>query len=147
MQFDAVVPGLCGTQYLSRLFHFNLDGLWPYCETNNTIQSSMIRALRIRTSSVGLSPLSVSTLLIFAMIFIPVSIRPEKYVGNYEFILDYDFMCTVNSRFKKDLNLQIQLHKTFLVNYFSDPGQKSFLNQTILNSRKKEWRSLIKICL
>jgi hypothetical protein len=44
----------------------------------------MTRALRIRTSSAGLSPLSVSTLLIFAMIFIPVSIRPEKYVtGSY----------------------------------------------------------------
>jgi hypothetical protein len=45
----------------------------------------------------------------------------------------------VNSRFKKDLNLQIHLHKAFFSdNRFLDSVHKSFLNQTTLDSRKKK---------
>jgi hypothetical protein len=50
---------------------------------------------------------------------------------------------TVNSRFKKDLNLQIHLHKAF----FSDDRflilvHKYFLNQTTLDLRKEKWSFL-----
>ena len=47
---------------------------------------------------------------------------------------------TVNSRFKKDLNLQIHLHKAFFSDdQFLDSYHKSFLNQTTLDLRKKKW--------
>ena len=47
---------------------------------------------------------------------------------------------TVNSRFKKDLKLQMYLHKAlFLDNRFLDSLHKYFLNQTILNLRKEKW--------
>jgi hypothetical protein len=50
---------------------------------------------------------------------------------------------TVNSRFKKDLNLQIHLHKAFLSdNRFLDSYHKSFLNQTTLDLRKEKWSFL-----
>ena len=46
---------------------------------------------------------------------------------------------TVNSRFKKDLNLQIHLHKAFFSdNRILDSYHKSFLNQTTLDLRKEE---------
>ena len=53
-------------------------------------------------------------------------------------------MSTVNSRFKKDPNLQIHLHKAF---FWTSGFQilytyKSFLNQTILDLRKEK-RSLL----
>ena len=42
----------------------------------------------------------------------------------------------VNSRFKKDLNLQIHLHKAFFwYNRFLNLVHKSFLNQTTLDLR------------
>ena len=47
---------------------------------------------------------------------------------------------TVNSRFKKDLNLQIHPHKTFFSDdQFLESVHKSFLNQTTLDLRKKTW--------
>ena len=47
---------------------------------------------------------------------------------------------TVNFRFKKDLNLQIHLHKAFFSdNQFLDSYHKSFLNQTTLDLRKEKW--------
>jgi hypothetical protein len=47
------------------------------------------------------------------------------------------FACTVNSRFKKDLKLQIHLHKTFFSDdRFIDSLHKYFLNQ--INSRFKK---------
>ena len=50
---------------------------------------------------------------------------------------------TVNSRFKKDLKMQIHLHKAFFSdNQFLDSLHKSFLNQTTLNSRKEKWTFL-----
>ena len=50
---------------------------------------------------------------------------------------------TVNSRFKKDLKLQIHLHKAFFSDdQFLDSLHKSFLNQTTLNLRKKKWTFL-----
>ena len=50
---------------------------------------------------------------------------------------------TVNSRFKKDLNLQIHLHKAFFSdNRFLDSYHKSFLNQTTLDLRKEKWSFL-----
>ena len=49
-------------------------------------------------------------------------------------------MCpTVESWFKKDLKLQIHLHKTFFAdNRFLDSVHKYFLNQTTLNLRMKK---------
>ena len=48
-------------------------------------------------------------------------------------------MCTVNSLFKKDLKLQIHLHKAFFSDdRFLDSPDKSFLNQTTLNLRKEK---------
>ena len=47
---------------------------------------------------------------------------------------------TVNSRFKRDLNLQIHLHKTFFSDdQFLESVHKSFLNQTTLDLRKEKW--------
>ena len=46
---------------------------------------------------------------------------------------------TVNSRFKKDLNLQIHIHKAFFGdNRFLDSVHKYFLNQTTLDLRKEK---------
>ena len=46
----------------------------------------------------------------------------------------------MNSRFKKDLNLQIHLHKTFFLDdQFLESVHKSFLNQTTLDLRKEKW--------
>ena len=54
---------------------------------------------------------------------------------------------TVNSRFKKDLNLQIQLKKAnFLDDRFLDSLHKSFFNQTTLDSRKEKWTFLNQEC-
>ena len=51
--------------------------------------------------------------------------------------------CTVNSRFKKDLKLQIHLHKAFFSDdRFLDSLHKSFLNQTTLDLRKEKWTFL-----
>ena len=50
---------------------------------------------------------------------------------------------TVKSRFKKDLKLQIHLHKAFFSDdWFLDSLHKSFLNQTTLNFRKEKWTFL-----
>ena len=47
---------------------------------------------------------------------------------------------TVNSRFKKDLKLQIPLHKAFSSDdWLLDSLHKSFLNQTTLHLRKENW--------
>ena len=47
------------------------------------------------------------------------------------------------SRFKKDLKLEIHLHKAFFSgNRFLDSLHKSFLNQTSLDLRKKKWTFL-----
>ena len=49
------------------------------------------------------------------------------------------YTTTVNSRFKKDLNLQIHLHKAFFSDdRFLDSVHKSFLNQTTLDLRKEK---------
>ena len=49
---------------------------------------------------------------------------------------------TVNSRFKKDLKLQIHLHRAFFSdNRFLDSLHKSFFNQTTLNLRKENGHS------
>ena len=46
---------------------------------------------------------------------------------------------TVNSRCKKDLKLQIHLHKTFFLDdWFLDSLHKSFLNQIIIDVRKEQ---------
>ena len=46
---------------------------------------------------------------------------------------------TVNSRFKKDLKLQIHLHKAFFPDdQFLDSLHKSFLNQTTLDLRREK---------
>ena len=50
---------------------------------------------------------------------------------------------TVNSQFKKDLKLQIHLHKAFFWDErFLDSLHKSFLNQTTLDFRKEKWTFL-----
>ena len=50
---------------------------------------------------------------------------------------------TVNSRFKKDLKLEIYLHKAFFSDdRFLDSLHKSFLNQTTLDLRKEKWTFL-----
>ena len=50
---------------------------------------------------------------------------------------------TVDSRFKKDLKLQIHLHKAFFSDdRFLDSLHKSFLNQTTLVLRKEKWTFL-----
>ena len=50
---------------------------------------------------------------------------------------------TVNSRFKKDLNLQIHLHEAFFQDHqFLESVHKYFFNQTTLNLRKEKWRFL-----
>ena len=47
---------------------------------------------------------------------------------------------TVNSRFKKDLKLQIHLHKAFFSDkWLLDSLHKSFLNHTTLDIRKEKW--------
>ena len=47
------------------------------------------------------------------------------------------------SQFKKDLKLEIHLHKAFFSgNRFLDSLHKSFLNQTSLDLRKKKWTFL-----
>ena len=52
-------------------------------------------------------------------------------------------LSTVNSRFKKDRNLQIHLHKDFFSDdRILDSYQKSFLNQTALDLRKEKWSFL-----
>ena len=49
----------------------------------------------------------------------------------------------VNSRFKKDVKLQIHLHKSFFSSaLFLDPLHKSFLNQTTLDLWKEKWSFL-----
>ena len=51
----------------------------------------------------------------------------------------------VNSRFKKDLNLQVHLHKAlFSDDRFLDSLHKFFLNQTTLNLRVEKWTFLNK---
>ena len=51
--------------------------------------------------------------------------------------------CTVNSWFKKDLKLQIHLHKAFFSDdQFLNSLQKSFLSQTTFDLRKKKWTFL-----
>ena len=53
------------------------------------------------------------------------------------------YTTTKNSRFKKDLNLQIHLHNAFFSdNRFLDSYHKSFLNQTTLDSKKEKWSFL-----
>ena len=55
----------------------------------------------------------------------------------------YVQIITVNSRFKKDLKLQIYLHKAFFSDdLFIDSLHKSFLNQTTLDLRKEKWTFL-----
>ena len=50
---------------------------------------------------------------------------------------------TVNSWFKKDLNLKIHLHKAFFSDdRFLNSVHKSFLNQTTLDLRKEKWSFL-----
>jgi hypothetical protein len=50
---------------------------------------------------------------------------------------------TVNSRFKKDLNMQIYLQKAFFSDdQFLNVVHKSFLNQTNLDLRKEKWSFL-----
>ena len=50
---------------------------------------------------------------------------------------------TLNSRFKKDIKLQIHLHKAFFSDdRFLDSLHKSFLNQTTLDLRKEKWTFL-----
>jgi hypothetical protein len=52
-------------------------------------------------------------------------------------------LITVNSRFKKDLKLQIHLHKAFFSDdRFLNSLHKSFLNQTTLDLRKEKWSFL-----
>ena len=52
-------------------------------------------------------------------------------------------MNTVNSRFKKDLKLQIHLHKAFFLDdWFLDSLHKYFLDQTTLDLRKENWTFL-----
>ena len=53
------------------------------------------------------------------------------------------FEFTLNSRFKKDLNLQIHLHKAFFSDdQFLDSVHESFLNQRTLDLRKEKWSFL-----
>ena len=60
-------------------------------------------------------------------------------VGENSILLANKNQNTVNSQFKKDLNLQIHLHKAlFSDNQFLDSVHKSFSNQTTLNLRKKK---------
>ena len=50
---------------------------------------------------------------------------------------------TVKSWFKKDIKLQIHIHKAFFSeDWFLDSLHKSFLNQATLNSRKEKWTFL-----
>ena len=57
--------------------------------------------------------------------------------------LKIDFESTVNSRFKKDLNLQVHLHKAFFSDdRFLDSVHTPFLNQTTLDLRKEKWSFL-----
>ena len=59
------------------------------------------------------------------------------------FMILCKYMCTVNSRFKKDLNFQIHLHQAFFLDdRFLDSLHKSFLNQTTLDLRKEKWSFL-----
>ena len=70
--------------------------------------------------------------------------NPPKHA----YVISYShFSCnTVNSRFKKDLNLQIHLHMAlFSDDRFLDSVHKSFLNQTsetTLELRKEHWSFL-----
>ena len=53
------------------------------------------------------------------------------------------FRNTVNSRFKKDLKLQIHLYKAFFLDdRFLNSLHKSLLNQTTLDLRKEKWTFL-----
>ena len=66
-----------------------------------------------------------------------------KFLRLWKFRLQTQKSNTVNSRFKKDLNLQIHLHKAFFSdNRFLDSYHKSFLNQTTLDLRKEKWSFL-----
>ena len=48
--------------------------------------------------------------------------------------------CRINSQFKKDIKLQIHLHKAFCLDKgFWDSLHKSFLKQTTFNLRKEIW--------
>ena len=50
---------------------------------------------------------------------------------------------TVNSRFKKDLKLQIHVHTAFFLDdRYLDSLHKSFLNPTTLDLRKEKWTFL-----
>ena len=55
-----------------------------------------------------------------------------------------NYLCsTVNSRFKKDLELQIHLNKAlFSDDRFLDSLHEYFLNQTTLDLRKEKWTLL-----
>ena len=62
------------------------------------------------------------------------------FQAKYYFLKVIVIDSTVNSRFKKDLDLQIHLHKAFFSDdRFSDSLHKSFLNQTTLDLRKEKW--------
>ena len=65
-------------------------------------------------------------------------------VGMYSYRQKLGVICiSVNSRFKKDLKLQIHLHKAFFSDdRFLDSLHKSFLNQTTLDLRKEKWTFL-----
>ena len=53
--------------------------------------------------------------------------------------MSLEFATTVNSQFKKDLNLQTHLHKTlFSDDQFLESVHKSFFNQTTLNLGKEK---------
>ena len=50
-----------------------------------------------------------------------------------------EIFTTVNSQFKKDLKLQIRIHKAFFSdNRFLESLHKPFLNQTTLDLRKEK---------
>ena len=66
-------------------------------------------------------------------------IVPSTLFGSTYFATVITVMC----RFKKDLKLEIHLHKAFFSgNQFLDSLHKSFLNQTSLDLRKKKWTFL-----
>ena len=74
-----------------------------------------------------------------------LGIQTKGQLLNRNILLTFDNhkICTVNSQFKKDLKLQVHLHKAFFSeDLFLDSLHKSFLNQTTLDLTKEKWTFL-----
>jgi hypothetical protein len=91
-------------------------------------------------------PLFSERILLFQKLLLSQwTVYMQTFKTSHMFSVFYEtnFHNTVNSRFKKDVKLQIHLHKAFFSeDRFLGSLHKSFLNQTTLDLRKEKWTFL-----